>query len=163
MLTYSIIQKSQLEGANRLDAEYYQPEYLEVDRKVSAIKHQPIGNLADKVFSGPFGSTLTSDVYQEEGVPFIRISNITDVFIEKENLVYISPEDHKRIFSTHLNPGDIVLSKIGTVGRLSVISKDLGEVNISKNNIGVRLSKLSPGQRSFLLFSFSVNTVKCKY
>jgi len=30
MITYSIIQKLQLEGALRLDAEYYQPEYLEV-------------------------------------------------------------------------------------------------------------------------------------
>ncbi len=30
MITYSIIQKSQLEGALRLDAEYYQPEYLEL-------------------------------------------------------------------------------------------------------------------------------------
>jgi len=28
MIAYSIIQKSQLEGGLRLDAEYYQPEYL---------------------------------------------------------------------------------------------------------------------------------------
>lgn len=30
MITYSIIQKSQLEGAYRMDAEYYQPEYLKL-------------------------------------------------------------------------------------------------------------------------------------
>ncbi len=30
---FSIIKKSQLEGANRLDAEYYQPEYLEYVKK----------------------------------------------------------------------------------------------------------------------------------
>ena len=28
MIAFSIIQKSQLEGANRLDAEYYQQEYF---------------------------------------------------------------------------------------------------------------------------------------
>ena len=37
MITFSIIQKSQLEGALRLDAEYYQPEYLENDRKLRKV------------------------------------------------------------------------------------------------------------------------------
>ena len=34
MLNFSIIQKSQLEGAKRIDAEYYQPEYLKLDKKL---------------------------------------------------------------------------------------------------------------------------------
>ena len=41
MITYSIIQKSQLEGAKRLDAEYYQPEYF-ID--FSKGRWQPIGD-----------------------------------------------------------------------------------------------------------------------
>src|SRR3989344_5039122 len=35
MPSYSIVQKSQLEGAKRLDAEYYQPEYLQIRDLVS--------------------------------------------------------------------------------------------------------------------------------
>ena len=34
MITYSIIKKSELEGALRLDAEYYQPEYLNINSKI---------------------------------------------------------------------------------------------------------------------------------
>jgi len=151
-MTYSIIQKSQLEGGLRLDAEYYQPEYLDIISKLKSQKSKFLGDLADKVFSGPFGSTLKSESYQTQGVPFIRIGNIFDVFIEHKNLVYISESEHKRIFSTHLNPGDIVFSKIGTIGRLSVISEDLGQVNISENNIGIRLSKLSSQEKVSLLF-----------
>ena len=37
MITHSIIQKSQLERGHRLDAEYYQPEYLEVAGKMKLI------------------------------------------------------------------------------------------------------------------------------
>lgn len=37
MITFSIIQKSQLEGAYRLDAEYYQLGYLE-DMEISNLK-----------------------------------------------------------------------------------------------------------------------------
>jgi len=152
MITVSTIQKSQIEGALRLDAEYYQPEYLSLISKIKSQKSKLLKDIADKVFSGPFGSTLKSESYQKEGIPFIRIGDISDVFINRENLVYISESENKRIFSTHLNPGDIVFSKIGTIGRLSVISKDLGQVNISENNIGIRLSKLSPQEKVSLLF-----------
>lgn len=151
-MEYSIIPKSQLEGALRLDAEYYQPEYLEVAAIVASREHKTIKELSDKVFSGPFGSTLKSESYQESGIPFVRISNIADAFIDKQGLVYISSEEHRRIYSTHLKPGDIVFSKIGTIGRLSVISEDLGEVNISENNIGIRLSQLSPARQAYLFF-----------
>lgn len=152
MITYSIIKKSQLEGAKRLDAEYYRPEYLEVSTRISSLSHTSLKSYAEKIFSGPFGSMLKSESYQNTGVPFIRIADISDLFISKKSLVFISPSEHKRIYATHLNSGDIVLSKIGTVGRLSVISDELGEVNISENNIGIRLSKLSQGEKVFLLF-----------
>lgn len=151
-MTYSIIQKSQLEGALRLDAEYYQPEYLAVTDKITRGKHTTIKKLSEKVFSGPFGSTLKSESYQSFGVPFIRIGDISDIFIQKKNLVYISENEHRRIYSSRLNPGDIVLSKIGTVGRLSVISRELEEINISENNIGIRLQNQNENLRSFVLF-----------
>lgn len=151
-MTYSIIKKSQLEGAQRIDAEYYQPEYLGIDKIISDSNFKTINDLSEKVFSGPFGSTLKSESYQAEGIPFIRIGDISDVFINKDNLVFISPKEHRRIYSTHLEPGDIVFSKIGTVGRLSIISDELGEVNISENNIGIRISSLNPEQKAYLLF-----------
>ena len=152
MAVFSIIQKSQLEGAKRLDAEYCQPEYLEIVRKIQSVPHTSLDSYAEKVFSGPFGSTLKSESYQDTGVPFIRISDISDLFIDQDTLVFISPDEHKRIYATRLSVGDIVLSKIGTVGRLSVISKELGEVNISENNIGIRLSKLPIEKKIALLF-----------
>ena len=152
MAVFSIIKLSELEGAKRIDAEYYKPEYLDLISNLKIQKSKLLKELADKIFSGPFGSTLKSESYQKQGIPFIRIGDISDIFIDKSNLVYISPEEHKRIYSTHLNPGDIVFSKIGTIGRLSVISEDLGQVNISENNIGIRLSKLSLQEKVSLLF-----------
>jgi len=151
-MQYSIIQKSQLEGAHRLDAEYYQPEYLDLKNKITSIEFRSIKDLSEKVFSGPFGSTLKSESYQDFGIPFIRIGDIADIFIDKDNLVYISEEEHKRIYSTHLNIGDIVLSKIATIGKLSVIDDELGEVNISENNIGIRLQSLNENVRAYVLF-----------
>ena len=44
MIFYSIIKKSQLEGALRLDAEYYQPEYLELSSKLKGQESKPLLN-----------------------------------------------------------------------------------------------------------------------
>lgn len=41
-MQYSVIQKSQLEGGLRLDAEYYQPEYLELTKKLNYLGAVPI-------------------------------------------------------------------------------------------------------------------------
>ena len=46
MITYSIIDKSQLEGAHRLDTEYYQPEYLEIVKNLDKLKAVPIKEVA---------------------------------------------------------------------------------------------------------------------
>jgi restriction endonuclease S subunit len=46
MITYSVIQKSQLEGALRLDAEYYQPEYLELTANLNNLGAVPIRDIA---------------------------------------------------------------------------------------------------------------------
>lgn len=42
MTSFSIIQKSQLEGAKRIDAEYYQQEYLNLIKKLDSIGSIPI-------------------------------------------------------------------------------------------------------------------------
>ncbi|KKR13752.1 MAG: hypothetical protein UT42_C0039G0007, partial [Candidatus Falkowbacteria bacterium GW2011_GWA2_39_24] len=46
MITYSIIQKSQLEGALRLDAEYYQQEYLGLVDNLNKLGAVPIREVA---------------------------------------------------------------------------------------------------------------------
>ena len=152
MAVTSVIKLSELEGAKRIDAEYYQSVFSSCESKIKQHGYDLLGRYSEKIFSGPFGSTLKSKSYQQYGIPFIRIGNIVDISISKEDLVYISEKEHKRIFSTHLNPGDIVFSKIGTIGRLSVISETLGQVNISENNIGIRFRQLPTYERIFILF-----------
>jgi len=46
MITYSIIPKSRLESAHRLDAEYYQPYYLEIVKNLDKLKAIPIKEVA---------------------------------------------------------------------------------------------------------------------
>ena len=65
--------------------------------------------------------------------------------------MYISEADSERLTSTTLNVWDIVLSKIWTIWRLSLITSDLWTVNISENNIWLKLQNLSNKEKKVLL------------
>jgi hypothetical protein len=51
MISYSVIQRSQLERGHRLDAEYYQPEYLEVAGKVNSLPHETLEGISESIVS----------------------------------------------------------------------------------------------------------------
>lgn len=153
-MTNSIIQTSQLESANRLDAEYYQPEYLSLVKNIKKNAFSTLENFGCKVISGPFGSSLKSDAYLDEGIPFIRINDLQDFFISNKDLIYISEIDNQRLEQSQLKPFDLVLSKVGnTIGIISAISEDLGICNISENNIGIKFidAKIDLRVKLFLL------------
>jgi len=154
MRNFSIIQKSQLEGTLRLDAEYYQPEYLELVSKIQSANYgfQALKEIDCKVVSGPFGSSLKSDAYLDSGVPFVRISNLQNFFIDNNQLVYISEENNNRLKQSQLFPSDLILSKVGnTIGVVSVVPEEFKVCNISENNIGIKFNRKNQRYRSFLL------------
>ena len=95
MISYSIIQKSQLEGARRLDAEYYQPEYLDLEKKFNALNVKTIEEISKSVIS--FGAySLTSHIeWQEFGVPYINVGDIHNGYINLDNVKYISEKSRR--------------------------------------------------------------------
>ena len=126
----------------RFDAEYFHPVALKYEKIISSHNGKTLKELGCKVVSGPFGSSLKSDAYLPSGVPFVRISNLKDFFISERDLIYISEEDNKRLSSSQLKIGDLVLSKVGnTIGIVSKVTPEIGNCNISENNLGIRLSK----------------------
>jgi len=152
MVVVSIVKLSELEGTYRMDGEYYQPAYLNF---INSLKKT--GNITTfkkigcEVVSGPFGSSLKSEAYRKTGIPFIRIQNLQDLFITNEELVFISKEDHRRLKSSQLKVGDIVLSKVGnTIGVVSIITSDIGECNISENNIGIKFKNHNGRLKKYL-------------
>jgi len=138
----------------RIDADFFRPDYLKILDEIKNKKHESLKSKDRKIFSGPFGSFLKSESYQESGHPFIRISDIKDVYIEKEGMVYLNDNEFERVKKYQLDVNDIVFSKIGTVGRLSLITEELGKVAISENNIGIKFSKNIDTQNRFYIFVF---------
>ena len=147
----SYISIKDIKEARRYDAEYFKPEYLEIENKLNTLKHFYL--LKKEVVSGPFGSTLTSEEYLKEGVYLIRVQDIKGrFFLETENMICISEESNNKIKNSELGIGDLVVSKVGnTIGLIARIDETMKRANVSENNIGIKLKKYDEEMKYFIL------------
>lgn len=146
--------KLKLTKSFRLDAEYYHPRALKYEEKLlNNLDGHSVKESGCTVVSGPFGSSLKSEAYLEAGVPFVRISDLRNFLISENNLIFISNADNKRLSSSSLKIGDIVLSKVGnTIGVAAIVTANIGNCNISENNIGIRMPpKFNDAQKTFFV------------
>ena len=107
---------SDVNSANRCDAEYFQPKYDEIIEK---IKSYPNGwdKLANITKEPKKGIEVGSEEYCEKGIPFIRVSNLSQYEINDNNMQYISEQYYNSVANIYQpKKGEILLSKDGTPG-----------------------------------------------
>ena len=139
MITYSIIQKSQLEGALRLDAEYYQPEYLELDEILNKLGFMTLGQISSIITDGDHGNPEYSE---KEGIPYIKSENMTEFTIELVDSKMISNEYSKKVRRACFSEeGDILLTTVGRIGTSTVnyvsnkiiLSRDIARIHLKND------------------------------
>lgn len=96
-------------SSGRLDAEYYQPKYDYLFYQLSKFPTSTIGELTKIDKSIEPGS----DAYQETGVPFIRVSDLSK-FGLTDTAIHIDKEEFNNVIRPQKNT--ILLSKDGSVG-----------------------------------------------
>jgi restriction endonuclease S subunit len=139
MAVFSIIKLSELEGAKRIDAEYYKPELMFINEILKKREIIEIGKVAD-VVDGPFGSSLHAENYVEKGIPFLRVHNVTEEgLLNLSDLVFIREEDHERLKSSEALPGDVIITKTGWIGFATVITDDIKKCNYRADLAKIRL------------------------
>jgi len=116
----------------RLDAEYYQPKYKQIEDKIKSYKGgwEYLGKIVNIKKSIEPGSKY----YQDEGIPFVRVSDISKFEINKPS-IYLSPDFLPKEELERLKPqkNTILFSKDGTVGIAYLIHKEW-ETNIITSN-----------------------------
>jgi len=152
-MNFSIIQKSQLEGAHRLDAEYYQPEYLKIAQTLSAIPHKTLEESSESLVS--FGAyALTSLIeWEDEGIPFIVAENIADGFVEYEGARYISEKTDEILKKSRVKEGQVLLAMSGSVGNAAVVIDPPPKLNSNQDIV-----KITPNISPFVLAAFLNST-----
>ncbi len=145
MSSYSIIQKSQLEGVNRLDAEYYKPEYLQIKqvlfRELSSI---PL----TEIISRPVVTGSTPKLRDCKGdgtdIKFVKTDTLRDGEIVFDSADCLPLKQSRE--NSEPQKGDILVTIIGAtheiVGRSSLVFDSDPKMNINQNIALIRPSKL---------------------
>ncbi|MCP3956478.1 MAG: restriction endonuclease subunit S [bacterium] len=79
-----------------------------------------VGEVADRIAMGPFGSRITRDNFVDSGVPVIRGGNLTRGFVD-EGFVFLTEEKADELKRSNGFPGDIVFTHRGTIGQVGRI------------------------------------------
>src|SRR6266403_368997 len=158
MPAISIFGRSQLEGAERIDAEYYQPSYLELVRVLRQRSCVPLKNTKAKLDCSAFYPSI-APLYTRKGTPFLRVDDIHDGFVEltvetaflpasilQENLHTIA----------HCVAGDIVIAKGGnTIAKAGMLSDDYAKYATGRDLIILRTDSLSINRFYLLAYLLS--------
>jgi type I restriction enzyme, S subunit len=136
-----IVKRSEL-TTEKLFVEYYLPEYKELLAKLSRGRYpiRPLKELAVRMFDGPFGSDRRVEMYQETGIPYLRVKDVQPGGINTEALVFIPPEKHEQLSRSRVVPGDLLITIAGRLGTAAVFPASLREGNITGHIVGIELS-----------------------
>ncbi len=148
---FSIVRLSDVESANRIDAEYFQKKY---EKLISKLKNQDPKILADFVKEYSTGYTFKSENYLEQGIPLIRINNIRRGYVDLDSAVYLSDKDYSLSPKDTAKSGDIILSMSGTIGMAAVIPDDIPRCSINQ-----RILKITPKNIDKDFFVLLVNSI----
>lgn len=115
----SIKSFSAVQSTGRLDSEYYQPKYDELFEHLAKYKCTKLGDIVAIKKSIEPGS----DSYIEEGIPFIRVSDVNKFEIGKTDL-HLSPKEFNiEVLRPHKDT--IIFSKDGSIGIAYKCEKNL--------------------------------------
>lgn len=139
MILDSIINYSVIYDENRIDAEYFQSKFTEINNKSEKQKYIKLHELCEFIQTGPSGAMMYSSNYTSNGIKVIRPSNLNGWTCDNGNFVYVT-EDYCLTKKIKLyKQGDILISRVGDL-KFGII-EDNKRIAISPNMIAVRTNQ----------------------
>jgi len=120
-----VVDTSEIEG--RLDPFYYKVEFLELEERLKRNNFQYLSKLTNKITDG----THFTPTYTDSGIKFISVKDINDFKINFNKTKFISKEEHTKLIK-RCNPetNDILLTKIGSIGRIAFVDESYEEFSL---------------------------------
>lgn len=108
--------------------------------------------------AGPFGSSLKKSCYVEAGY---KIYGQEQVISGDENYgdYYIDSDKYQELCSCHVEPGDVLISLVGTVGKVLVLSQNCQEGIINPRLVKITFDRLKM-EPDFFSVLFTLESVR---
>lgn len=136
--------------SGRLDAEYYQQKYDDMLQIINekSIPLKEVVNIKKSIEPG-------SDEYLDEGIPFVRVADVTKYGIE-DSSIYLNPKKYSNI-GLQPRKNTILLSKDGSVGIAYKVENDLDIITSGALlHLVLKSSDITPEYLTLVLNSIAV-------
>lgn len=150
MAVWSSVEVTSLSHDFRLDAEHYQPEYLEQQKAIQNLPHVKLGEVAN-VSDGNHMSIAESFV--ETGVRYLRGQDLSDFFISDADPIYIPESTYQKLKRSHIFPGDVLVGIVGTIGSVGFVTERHGKLTANCKLAIIRSHSLPPEYIAIFLAS----------
>ena len=113
--------------ARKKQYEFYRDKLLTFSE--NKVKYLPLGELYPDIRNGFVGTVTPFFSNKENGVLYLRGTNVHDGFISNEDVVYVSKEFHEKHNRTELKSDDIIMVQSGHVGECAVVGEAYAGAN----------------------------------
>jgi type I restriction enzyme S subunit len=138
---------------NRLDAEYYQIKYDDIEEKIKNYRNG-YTHLKTYIHSYSTGFAFKSEDYVDDGkIDLIRINNIINGQLNLSNSTKLRKEIAMQSKKDFVNVGDILISMSGTIGISCCITEPVEAV------INQRIFKITPQNINSLVLMLYINSI----
>jgi len=143
-MQFSSVNYSEVDLGNRIDAEYFQPTYLHIEKELLKHNAEPLRNYCS--ITGSAFYPAATHLYEFGDLPFMRcvdcisypvITTRQDALFEKIPIEFAN--EHKNI--KRLKKGEIVITKVGTPCYASIVH-DIDDVALSRTVLGLKKIKI---------------------
>lgn len=90
---------------------------------------------------GPFGTQLKVHELVAEGIPLLGIENVHDDEFISDSTKFLTPDKAEDLKAFSVQSGDVLITRMGTIGRACVVPENLGEARISYHLFRVRVDQ----------------------
>lgn len=84
-----------------------------------------LGNAAETIMTGPFGTSLKESDYTPEGVPVVNPKNIVAGQVDTNGIKRVEAETIERLKEFLVRSGDVIIGRRGEMGRCAVIKPEM--------------------------------------
>ena len=117
MAVWSEVNLAYVQSHKRMDSNFFQEEYIELDKKISnGLTIEKTSRTVDLQSNGAFQQIF--EILNDNNpkvILYIRSGNVGQMFLNKKDLQCISREAHSKLFKTHTKYGDILIARKGKI------------------------------------------------